>query len=413
MKGKHVIHICILIVVLAGCVRATDIPVSKPIETPTPVLLPVEPGKLPPLADDLEKKSLLDALEKSLLYYQNLPTSTRFSFGERTVTLGEMKESLLAFQELLRRYEENEIPWERICENFDVYRAGGFNENGTVLFTGYFEPILEGSLQETADYRYPIYGVPPDVVVVHLSRFHKKYGNDRIVGRLKNGELVPYYTRKEIEEGRVLRGKAPELAWVKDPVELFFLHIQGSGKIVLTDGTLLHISYANSNGRPYRSIGKYLLEKGKIPQGELTHSALKKYLREHPEELMDILNVNESYVFFRVVEQGPVGALGFPLTAGRSIATDLDLFPRGALAFIRLRKPIFDADGNIKEWKPFSRFVLNHDTGGVIKGPRRVDLFCGTGREGEMLAGSLKENGELYFLVKKRKNSLPAFPHSR
>ncbi|MGZ3580202.1 MAG: 3D domain-containing protein, partial [Syntrophales bacterium] len=122
----------------------------------------------------------------------------------------------------------------------------------------------------------------------------------------------------------------------------------------------------------------------------------------HPAELSDIFNYNESYVFFRVVENGPIGALGLTLTSGRSIATDLDLFPRGALAFIRLRKPVFEKNGNIKAWKTFSRFVLNQDTGGVIKGPGRVDLFCGTGSDAEMLAGSLKENGELYFLVKKK-----------
>jgi membrane-bound lytic murein transglycosylase A len=136
--------------------------------------------------------------------------------------------------------------------------------------------------------------------------------------------------------------------------------------------------------------------------GEISHQSLKKYLKEHPEELSDILNYNESYVFFRIVENGPIGALGLTLTSSRSIATDLDLFPRGALAFIRLRKPIFDKDGNIKTWETFSRFVLNQDTGGVIKGPGRVDLFCGTGTGAEMFAGSLKETGELYFLLKKK-----------
>jgi membrane-bound lytic murein transglycosylase A len=129
---------------------------------------------------------------------------------------------------------------------------------------------------------------------------------------------------------------------------------------------------------------------------------VKRYLREHPDELSEILNHNESFIFFRIVDNGPIGALGLPLTSGRSIATDLDLFPKGALAFIKLRKPSFNKNGNIESWKTFSRFVLNQDTGGVIKGPGRVDLFCGTGHEAEMVAGSLKENGELYFLVKKK-----------
>jgi membrane-bound lytic murein transglycosylase A len=193
---------------------------------------------------------------------------------------------------------------------------------------------------------------------------------------------------------------------VNDPIELFFLHIQGSGKVRLQDGKYMQVSYAQSNGHPNRMIGRYLLDKGKLSSKELTHKSIKKYLKEHPEEISDIFNYNESYVFFRSVSDGPEGALGLTLTAGRSIATDLDLFPRGALAFIRLRKPVFDKEGNIKTWESFSRFVLNQDTGGLIKGPGRVDLFCGTGPDAEMLAGSLKERGELLFLVKKKVNRI-------
>jgi membrane-bound lytic murein transglycosylase A len=260
---------------------------------------------------------------------------------------------------------------------------------------------LKGSLEKTDEYRYPIYKTPDDIVVANLGKFSEKYKNEKIIGRLKSGELVPYFNRADIEEVGVLKGRNLELIWVNDPVDLFFMHIQGSGEIKLTDGRFVQVSYAQKNGRPNRMAG-YLLDKGKLSKSEMTHQSIKKYLREHPEELSDIFNYNESYVFFRIVENGPIGALGLTLTSGRSIATDLDLFPRGALAFIRLRKPIFEKDGNIKSWETFSRFVLNQDTGGVIKGPGRVDLFCGTGSAAEMLAGSLKETGELYFLVKKK-----------
>ena len=251
------------------------------------------------------------------------------------------------------------------------------------------------------EYKYPIYKTPDDIVVANLGKFSEKYKNEKIVGRLKGSELVPYFNRADIEEAGVLKGRNLELIWVNDPVDLFFMHMQGSGKIKLTDGRSVQVSYAQTNGRPNR-MARYLLDKGKLSKSEMTHVYIKKYMREHPEELSDIFNYNESYVFFRVVENGPVGALGLTLTPGRSIATDLDLFPRGALAFIRLRKPVFEQDGNIKSWRTFSRFVLNQDTGGVIKGPGRVDLFCGTGSDAEMLAGSLKEAGELYFLVKKK-----------
>ncbi|MGZ3578720.1 MAG: murein transglycosylase A, partial [Syntrophales bacterium] len=270
------------------------------------------------------------------------------------------------------------------------------------FFTGYFEPIIEGSLERTERYSHPIYRTPDDTVVANLRKFDRKYKNEKLVGRLSNGELIPYFTRADIEEKGTLAGRNLELVWIMDPIDIFFLHIQGSGKIRLPDGSFTQVSFAQSNGRPYRSIGRYLLDKGKLTAGEISHQSIKKYLREHPEELSGIFNYNESYVFFRIVENGPIGALGLTLTSGRSIATDLELFPKGALAFIRLRKPVFEKDGNIRSWETFSRFVLNQDTGGVIKGPGRVDLFCGTGSDAEMLAGSLKENGELYFLVKKK-----------
>jgi len=135
---------------------------------------------------------------------------------------------------------------------------------------------------------------------------------------------------------------------------------------------------------------------------EVSLKGIKRYLRRHPDEMFDILSRNESYVFFRIVEEGPIGSLNVTVTPGRSIATDANLFPKGALAFIRVKKPVIDEKGTIVSWEPFSRFVLNQDTGGAIKGPGRVDLFCGRGRDAEIMAGHMKEEGELYFLVKKR-----------
>jgi membrane-bound lytic murein transglycosylase A len=169
--------------------------------------------------------------------------------------------------------------------------------------------------------------------------------------------------------------------------------------ICLPDGKCFQVSYAQSNGRAYRSIGKLLIDSGKATRQDLSMQGIKKYLREHPEEAQEILNYNESYVFFRIVEEGPVGSIGVALTGGRSIATDQTIFPRGALAFIKSRKPVIGPDGDIRSWVPFSRFALNQDTGGAITGPGRVDLFCGRGREAEIMAGHLKEEGELYFLI--------------
>jgi membrane-bound lytic murein transglycosylase A len=391
---------------VAGCVAG----IGKPPEKILPSLVLIPPEKVPRLADDLDGELLETALGRSLEYYERIAGNNMYGIGDGHITGKELKESLLAFRKILSGSDSDEVKRKKILNTFDLYRATGLNNQGRVLFTGYFESVLKGSLERTDEYRYPIYKTPDDIVVANLGKFSEKYKNEKIIGRLKSGELVPYFNRADIEEAGVLKGRNLELIWVNDPVDLFFMHIQGSGEIKLTDGRFVQVSYAQKNGRPYRSIGRYLLDKGKLTTGEISHQSLKKYLREHPEELSDIFNYNESYVFFRIVENGPIGALGLTLTSGRSIATDLDLFPRGALAFIRLRKPVFEKDGNIKSWETFSRFVLNQDTGGVIKGPGRVDLFCGTGSGAEMLAGSLKEIGELYFLVKKKEGRTDITP---
>ncbi len=238
-------------------------------------------------------------------------------------------------------------------------------------------------------------------MIVNLGLFRERFGNERLVGRLKNGEVVPHYRRSEIDQGGVLAGRNLEIAWVDDPVELFFLHVQGSGIIRLPDGGTVRVNYAQKNGWPFRGLARFLFDEGKISASEMSHQGIVDYLRAHPEEAGDIMSHNESYVFFRRVEDGPLGALGFPVTEGRSVAVDLGLFPRGALAFLKARKPRFEEGGSGIVWEPLNRFVLVQDTGGVFKGPGKADLFCGTGPEAGRTAGSLKEAGELYLLILK------------
>ena len=200
----------------------------------------------------------------------------------------------------------------------------------------------------------------------------------------------------------VLKGRGLELIWVSDPVELNSLHTQGSGKIRLEDGTILTVSYAQNNGRPFSSATQNLLNLNKIDRSDASYRGFKAWLKSKSEnEIYEILSHNERYIFFRFVDREPVGSLGQPVTPNRSIATDPNYFPQGALAFIRLRKPVLDDDYNVVRRVDFSRFVLNQDKGSAIKGPGRVDLFCGFGPEAQAAAGSLKEKGELYFLLLK------------
>ncbi|MGE5800083.1 MAG: murein transglycosylase A [Syntrophaceae bacterium] len=403
MKKAALIIIGCLILLVGGCTffrKPPVVPAPPPKEGPP--LAAVSGEDLPGFRDDLDRESLVRALRKSLEYYARLPERTVYRMGDQRFTARDMKESLQAFLDIAESGDSPAAIERRVRETFDVYRASGGAPSGKVLFTGYYEPVLKGSLEKTDLFRYPIYRKPDDSVVVQLGKFREKYRNERLVGRLEKGELVPYFSREEIDGAGALENRGLEIAWFADPIDIFFLHIQGSGMVCLPDGACFQVSYAQSNGRAYRSIGRLLIDSGKATRENLSMQGIKKYLREHPEEAREILNYNESYVFFRTVEEGPVGSIGVALTGGRSIATDQTIFPRGALAFVKSRKPVIGPDGDIRSWVPFSRFVLNQDTGGAITGPGRVDLFCGRGREAEITAGHLKEEGELYFLILKK-----------
>jgi membrane-bound lytic murein transglycosylase A len=399
--------ILFIILLVGGCTffkKPPVVPAPPPPQKEGPPLAVVTGSDLPVFRDDLDRESLARAVRKSLEYYARLPERTTYRMAAERFTLRDMKESLEAFLKIVETSDSPAAIERRVRDSFDVYRASGSPSSGSVLFTGYYEPVLKGSAARSERYRYPIYRKPEDSVVVQLGKFRDKYRNERLVGRVENGELVPYFSREEIDGARVLENRGLEIAWFADPVDIFFLHIQGSGMICLPDGACFQVSYAQSNGRAYRSIGKLLIDSGKATRENLSMQGIKKYLREHPEEIEDILNYNESYVFFRKVGEGPVGSIGVALTGGRSIATDQTIFPRGALAFIKSRKPVIGSGGDIRSWVPFSRFVLNQDTGGAITGPGRVDLYCGRGREAEITAGHLKEEGELYFLILKKTN---------
>jgi membrane-bound lytic murein transglycosylase A len=374
----------IMVVFLGGCLRGVP---KYPIK-PSEVFIPVAAKDID-FADDLDTNSLELAIERSINYYENAGRDKVYRVADRLINAQQLKETLQSFHAILRKTGNKADLNKKIAAEFNVYRVAGSGNSPDALFTGYYEPLLEGSLERTEKYKYPLYRVPPDLI--------KK---DNQIGRIKDGKFVSYYSRRKIDVDAVLQGKNLELVWVSDPVELFSLHIQGSGKIKLENGDLRTVGFAQTNGRPFRSVTKYMLENGKINSSEASYR--HEFLRgKSDEEVYDVLSHNERYTFFRFLDKEPVGSLGEPVTPGRSIATDPDFFPEGALAFIRLRKPVFDDDGKIKEKVDFSRFVLNQDKGSAIEGPGRVDLFCGFGIEAENMAGTLKENGELYLLLKK------------
>jgi len=354
-------------------------------------------------ADDLEFQGLADAGRQSMEYYKKLPADASFSFGTMRVTASEM---VLMLQNFLLIIENASLTTgqkvEQIKKSFDLYRSVGSNGRGKILFTGYYEPVLSCRRNADDTFRYPLYKRPDDIVEIDLSQFGENFGKDRIFGRLIGKKVVPYFTRQEIDQQKLLGGKGLEVLWCSDPVDIYTVQVQGSGKADLGSGEMVGILYDGQNGRPYRGIGKYLIDTGAIMKEMMSMRAIRDYLRQNPDKLFEILNQNPSYVFFKVENKPAVGNIGVPLTPRRSIATDYRLFPKGALALIRTEKPVIADDGSIKGWTNFTRFVLNQDTGGAIRGLGRVDLFWGQGKEAELSAGYMQQEGSLYFLIRKK-----------
>jgi membrane-bound lytic murein transglycosylase A len=364
-------------------------------------------ARTPAIADDLDRESLRSAIRQSFSYLAKLPPDLVVGEHPRRFTAKQILDSLLAFEKTLDLWGCAGCWAREIARRFDFVPSSNDPDTEAVLFTGYFQPVLDGSLSPTEEYRYPVYGKPKDLIIAEQVTLTPKTTVEKLAGRLHDERFVPYFSRRQIDELGVLRSQGNEIAWVKDPIDLFFLHIQGSGIIRLQDGRAFHVGYAASNGRPYRSIGRLLIDNGKIPKEEMSMQRLRRYLLERPDERGDIMAYNESYVFFRVVGSGPLGSLEVPLTAGRSIATDSRVFPKGAVAFITTQVPRLDRAGQLTDWQPLTRFVLNQDTGSAIRGLQRADLYFGTGEKAGQMAGFMNRQGKLYFLILKETDSLP------
>lgn len=355
----------------------------------------------PEFRDDMDSDSLTLAVRRNLEYLDRLGPETVFHYGPNNFTCQQVRESQEAFLNLLSKGLDAGQLSREIRKKFRVYRATGRVGDRRVLFTGYYEPIYEGSLVPDETFSYPLYRPPDDLIRIDLSLFSEKFKGENIVARIEGKKVLPYYSRYQIEAGRVLKGKNLEIAWLKDPLDVAFLHIQGSGRLRLPDGRDLLVHYQASNGRPYRSIGRYMIERGFLVREEMSMQAIRRYLIENPEVLDEVLNYNPSYVFFQQVENGPLGSLGVLLTPGRSIALDSKIFPKGALGFISCQKPLVNDQGDITGWTQFYRFVLNQDSGAAIKGAGRADIFWGSGPYAELASGHLQHNGDLYILIKK------------
>ena len=384
-----------LTVFMAGC----PAPIKKPPDDVA--LIRSSTFSYPDFSDDLELEGLEHSILKSLEYLERVPADRTFQFGEDRFEAAHLIKSLQYFLDFIRMNPTNKDLKQFIRSNYIVYQSVGRDQKGEVLFTGYYEPHLSGRLDRDAEFRYPIYALPTDLMKIDLSLFSEKYKGQSIVGRYTDNTVVPYHDRREIDEESALVGKAHSLVWIKDPVDVFFLQIQGSGKVFLDTGEVINVHYHGTNGRPYRAIGRLLIEEQKISKEEMSMQRIRAYLNDHPEEMASIFNYNPSYVFFKLEPEGPLGNINVLLTPGRSLAVDRRIFPPAALAYIQTQKPIVDGAGQIDSWADCNRFVLNQDTGGAIRGPGRADLFWGNGPYAEIAAGHLAHPGKMYFLILK------------
>jgi membrane-bound lytic murein transglycosylase A len=266
------------------------------------------------------------------------------------------------------------------------------SETGEIgLVTGYYEPVIEGSRAPTEINRTPIFGLPEDLVVVDLAAMNPELRNLRLRGRLEGRRLVPYYSRAEIES-RGLAFQAPVIGWTADPVELFFLQIQGSGQLQLDGGERIRIGYADQNGHPYRSLGRHLVERGELALEQASMQGIKAWAAANPERLQQALNHNASYVFFRELPdaRGPIGALGIALGPEYSLAVDRRFVPLGAPVYLASTYPLSQA--------PLERLMAAHDTGGAIRGVVRADFFWGSGPQAGESAGRMRQQGRMWLL---------------
>jgi membrane-bound lytic murein transglycosylase A len=280
--------------------------------------------------------------------------------------------------------------------HFTAYRVLAPDGQDSGLVTGYYEPLLNGSRVRSERNRYPLYAPPDDLLTIDLSDLFPELKDKRLRGRVDGKRVVPYWSRADIDAGRAaLDGKA--LAFVDDPIDAFFLQIQGSGRVRLAEGGIMRVGYADQNGQPFRSVARVLIDRGELSPDGASMQAIKQWARQHPDALPALLDENPRYVFFRELTldpstpiDGPIGALGVPLAAGRAIAVDPGSIPLGAPVFLSTTWPL--------STRPLQRLVLAQDTGGAIRGPLRVDFFWGFGDDAAREAGRMKQVARLWLL---------------
>ena len=388
--------------ILAGCVTTPVPPTPTPTQSPAPppavpLLLrldAVSPGELEGWTQS-DPRSALQAFLRSCAALAARPDDAPLGGVNYAGTAGEWRQvCVTAAQvsiddpEAVRGFFESEFVAYRVAQG-----------SGAGLFTGYYEPQLKGSRRRHGPYQTPLYGVPVDLVNVDLGLFRDNLRGQRIVGKVADGRLIPYPARAEIEDAGP--GRAAPILFVEDPVDAFFLQIQGSGRVVLDDGTVVRAAYAAQNGRPYTPIGAILIQRGELSRETVSMQSIRAWLLAHPAEAPQLMNANASYVFF--TEQpigdpslGALGAQGVPLTPEASLAVDLTVHALGVPVWLETTAP--DPD-TAKPDQRFHRLLVMQDTGGAIRGPVRGDVYWGYSPDAGSIAGRMRSEGRMTVLL--------------
>lgn len=355
----------------------------------------IDPAMIPDITlACYETVDLQKAIDHSLSYLSKPSSQQFFPMGD--ITHEQAVASLRAMGDLLDQGMRGKELQSAILNQFDFYQSVGCDDRGTVLFTGYYTPIFDGSLKADARFKYPLYQQPDDLI---------KSPTGEIVGRrMAGGTIVSYPSRKEIEQSGMLKGQ--ELAWLADPFEVYIAHVQGSAKLRLPDGKLITLGYAANNGHEYKSVAQEMIRDRLVSSSGMSLKAMIDYFKSHPDKVDLYVQRNPRYVFFRTDQGDPRGSLNEPVIEMRTIATDKSIYPRGCLGFLKTVLPRPVGARIVKA--PYTGFVLDQDTGGAIRAPGRCDVYMGIGDQAGEMAGQVYEEGQLYYLFLKTGPSIPA-----
>ncbi len=391
MKRNLLFSLILLIsLALVGCKVAEEVPEKPDYDKPLPpgahaLRKITDPSMIPNLTIACyELSNLRDGIDNSLSYLSK-PSSQQF-FPSNDITHERAVASLRALGRLIDSGLYGKELDTAIRSRFDFYQSVGCDNKGTVLFTGYYTPIFDGSLTPTSRFKYPLYKQPADLV--------KNEKGDTLGQKLPDGSMIPYPARREIEQAGALRGT--EIAWLADPFEAYIAHVQGSAIIRQPNGELVTLGYAANNGHDYVSVGRKMIDAGLVPAEGLSLKAMIDYFKSHPDQTDRFINQNPRYVFFRLAGGNPRGCLNEEVIPFRSIATDKSIYPRASLVFMEtvLPRPVA---GTVRK-APYTGFVLDQDAGGAIRAPGRCDVYMGTGDQAGQMAGQVYEEGKLYYL---------------